>query len=365
MPLRLAAGARPVSVAALAALGVLATLPPTAAAQPQPASGASASAAPSMPAPAPFAPVIYGLLDASGARVRPVGTGVTRWSLESGAMTQSFLGIRGAEDLGGGLRAVWKLESYVRLDTGMAGTETSNAFWGREANVGLSGQFGTTVLGRTVTPVYNTVVNFNPFGESRLFSPARRQYHGGLPATIDRSWANSVSYTNNPTDPFRVQFGANLPETTTAGRNFGASIGYASGPFAVSIAGERVKNLEASTAPAGFQRQQTVLAGATYDIGPVRLYGQAGDTRTDAAINIRTRLYQLGTAVRFGTGLVLLGYGHTTTKILGVSSTDRIASLGYDYYLSRNTDLYAVGSVEKRTNLDTGHAVAGGVRVRF
>ena len=363
MPPRLAARVRPLSAAAAVAVGVLVALPPTAVAQAQTASGAPAAT--SAPAPAPFAPVIYGLLDASGARVRPVGTGVTGWSLESGAMTQSFLGIRGAEDLGGGLRAVWKLESYVRLDTGMAGTETSNAFWGREANVGLSGQFGTTVLGRTVTPVYNTVVNYNPFGESSLFSPSRRQYQGGLPARIDRTWANSVSYTNNPTDPFRVQFGANLPETTTAGRNFGGSIGYITGPFAVTVAAERVKNLEAAAAPAGFRRQQTILAGATYDIGPVRLYGQAGDTRTDAAINIRTRLYQLGTAVRFGTSLVLLGYGHTTTKILGVSSTDRIASLGYDYYLSRNTDLYAVGSVEKRTNLDTGHAVAGGVRVRF
>lgn len=354
MPHRSAAGARTI------ALVLLASMPVAAAAQSQAATPTPNAS----PVPAPFAPVIYGLIDASGARVRPVGTGVTRWSLESGAMTQSFLGFRGAEDLGGGLRAVYKLESYVRVDTGLQGTETSNAFWGREANVGLSGQFGTTVLGRTVTPVYNAAVNFNPFGESVLFSPVRRQAFGGLPAVHDRTWANSVSYTNNPTDPFRVQFGANLPESITAGRNFGGSIGYITGPFAATIAVERVKNIEAPAA-AGFRRQQTVLGGVTYDIGPVRLYGQAADTRTDATINIRTRLYQVGTAVRFGTSLILASYGHTTTKILGASATDRIASLGYDYYLSRSTDLYAVGSVEKRTNLDTGHAVAGGIRMRF
>jgi predicted porin len=316
------------------------------------------------PAPAPFAPVIYGLIDASGARMRPVGGGDSRWTLESGAMSRSFLGFRGAEDLGGGLRAVWKLESYLRVDTGQSGLETTPGFWSREANVGLSGQFGTTVIGRTVTPVYNAVVDFNPFGESSLFSPARRQYFGGLPAVGDRAWSNSIAYTNNPTDPFRVRFGANLPESQSAGRNFGGSIGYVSGPFAATLAGERVKNLESATAP-GFKRQQTIVAGATYDIGPVRLYGQAGDTRTDATINIRTRVYQAGTAVRIGNGLVLASYGHATTKILGESSTDRIASLGYDYYLSRHTDLYAVGSVEKRTDLSTGHAVAGGVRVRF
>lgn len=321
------------------------------------------------PAAAPFAPVIYGLLDASGARVRAAGLDTTgHWTLESGAMSRSYIGFRGAEDLGGGLRAVYKLESYVRVDSGLVGTEASGAFWGREANVGLSGQFGTSVLGRTVTPVYNAVVNFSPFGESILFSPARRQFYGGpytaLPAVLDRTWANSVSYTNNPTDPFRVQFGANLPETTTGGRNFGGSVGYITGPFAATIAGERVKNIDAPAAP-GWKRQQTIVGGVTYDIGPVRLYGQAGDTRTDATFNIRTRLYQLGTAVRLGTGLILAGYGHTTTKTAGTSSTDRIASLGYDYYLSRHTDLYAVGSIEKRTNLDTGHAIAGGVRVRF
>ena len=354
MLLRRTAGVRPFGVLAAAASLLAGVVQ---------AQTASSDLTPA-PAAAPFAPVIYGLLDASGARVRPVGTGTSRWSLESGAMTQSFLGFRGAEDLGGGLRAVYKLESYVRVDSGLVGTETSNAFWGRESNVGLSGQFGTTVIGRTVTPVYNAVVNFNPFGESVLFSPARRQFYGALPAVLDRSWANSVAYVNNPTDAFRVQFGANLPETATGGRNFGASVGYLSGPFAVTIAGERIKNIDATAAP-GFKRQQTVLAGATYDIGPVRLYGQAGNTRTDAATNIRTRLYQVGTAVRIDTGLVLASYGHARTRILGASSTDRIASLGYDYYLSRNTDLYAVGSVEKRTNLDTGHALAGGVRVRF
>ena len=55
--------------------------------------------------------VLYGLIDASGSRSRPPG-GEYRWQLDSGNMSRSFLGFRGSDDLGGGLRAVYRLESY-------------------------------------------------------------------------------------------------------------------------------------------------------------------------------------------------------------------------------------------------------------
>ena len=94
--------------------------------------------------------VLYGLLDASGSHVKDVG-GNSRWQLDSGNMQFSFIGFRGSEDLGGGLRAVFRLESYVSVDSGSAGRSATatDPFWAREASVGLSGSFGTTVLGRT------------------------------------------------------------------------------------------------------------------------------------------------------------------------------------------------------------------------
>ena len=64
--------------------------------------------------------VLYGLIDASGSRSRPPG-GDYQWKLDSGAMSRSYLGFRGSEDLGGGLRAVFRLESYLAVDTGRAG----------------------------------------------------------------------------------------------------------------------------------------------------------------------------------------------------------------------------------------------------
>ena len=309
--------------------------------------------------------VLYGLLDVSGARIKPVG-GQRSWQLDSGDMARSFLGLRGAEDLGGGLKAVWKLESYVRADTGSVGRTDGDAFWAREASVGLSGAFGTTVLGRNPSPLWLSITSFNPFGESIAFSPTVRQYYGG---TIlgDTRWNNSISYTNNPGDALRINFASNADETTPGdsnGHNIGLGVSYINGPFAVSVVGQRVKNSPLPL-PAGFEQQTVVHIGATYDFKFVRLYGQAGRIKTEGTTDAKTALYQLGAAVPFGTSLVLAAYGRsrTTTPLQGI--VDSQASIAYDYFLSKNTDVYVAGLYEKRSFVSSGNGVAAGLRTRF
>lgn len=313
--------------------------------------------------------VLYGLVDASGSRVKPLGGGESRLQLDNGNMTRSFLGLRGSEDLGGGLRAVYKLESYLRVDTGGAGRNDSDAFFGREASAGLSGAFGTTVLGRTPTPLWLSTIFFNPFGESIGFSPATRHYFGASGAVLgDTRWNNSISYMNNPRDaPLRIHFAANADETTGAastGPNLGLSASYLTGPFAATVAVERIKNSPLAL-PTGFVHQTAVQAGATYDFSFVRVYGQFGRVTIDADLNSRTTIYQLGLAVPIGTSLILASYGrsHTSTRLAG--STDRTAAVGYDYFLSKNTDIYLAALYEKLSSVSSGSTIAGGVRLRF
>jgi predicted porin len=316
--------------------------------------------------------MLYGLIDASGSHTKPVG-GDAQWLLNSGDMTQSFLGFRGNEDLGGGLRAVWKLESYIRVDSGADGRFGSDTFWSRESNVGLSGDFGTTVLGRNVTPLYNATVNFNPFGESMTFSPSARQYFGnsGVGGAVlgDRTWSNSIAYNNSATQsPLRINVIANAEEESpgqlSTGRNYGGSLAYITGPFAATVAFERIKNSGLSL-PSGFDRQVAYQAGATYDFKVVRIYGQIGRVKTESDVDAATVLYQLGAAVPFGTSLILISYGSAQTRTPYSQITDRIASLGYDYYLSKHTDIYVAASYEKTFRLSSGNALAGGVRLRF
>ncbi len=310
--------------------------------------------------------VLYGLLDGSGSRVKPVGVDAHAWQLDSGNMSRSFLGLRGSEDLGGGLRAVFKLESYLRVDVGAAGRGEGDVFWAREASVGLSGSFGTTVLGRTPSPLWLATVAFNPFGESIAFSPSVRQYFGGA-VLGDTRWNNGLWYTNNARDPLRVVFAANADESTpgdSTGHNLGASVAYITGPFAATIVAERVRN-GALALPAGFERQSILQAGATYDFKFVRVYGQVGRIKTEASTDSRTVSYQLGAAVPIGNSLILVAYGRSHSSAPLLATTDRITSLGYDYFLSKNTDIYVAAMVEKLSFVSSGNTIAGGVRVRF
>jgi predicted porin len=283
-------------------------------------------------------------------------------------MSRSFVGFRGSEDLGGGLRAVFRLESYLSVDTGSIGGYGGDAFWGRDANVGLSGAFGSTVLGRNVSPLYLTTVTFNPFGESLAFSPSTRHYFGGL-MVADRSWNNSVAYTNNARDPLRVHIVVNAREGSSGvqdnGHNYGFGASYLSGPFAVAFAWETVQN-SALSVPAGFDKQTAAQASVTYDFKAVRFYAQLGRVKTDAAVNSHTLIWQLGAAVPIGSGLILASYGASQAKPDGSPEvTDRIYSLGYDYYLSKNTDIYLAAMYEKTYQSSSGNGIAGGVRFRF
>nr|HET7859881.1 porin [Caldimonas sp.] len=316
--------------------------------------------------------VLYGLIDASGSHVKEVGRS-SRWRLDSGNLQYSFVGFRGTEDLGGGLRAVFHLESYVSVDSGSAGRSATAAdpFWAREASVGLSGSFGTTVLGRTETPLYRATINFNPFGESPGFSPSARQYYGARGAVVgDSRWNNSISYVNNASDaPLRIRFGASLPEDLPGvvlehGRNYGLSVAYITGPFAVVAAAEKIQN-SAFALPAGFDRQMAYQIGATYDFAFLRVYGQVGRVKTEADVDVQTILYQLGGAIPAGPGLILFSYGNSHIKSSVRAVTDKIGSIGYDYFLSKNTDIYVAAMIEKLSFTSSGNAFAGGVRMRF
>ena len=105
--------------------------------------------------------------------------------------------------------------------------------------------------------------------------------------------------------------------------------------------------------------------GATYDFQFVRVYGQAGRVKTDATDDTRTTSYQLGLAVPFGTSLIMVAYGrqHVSTPLQ--ATTNRITSIGYDYFLSKSTDIYVAASYEKLSFVSSGNSFAGGVRVKF
>lgn len=323
---------------------------------------------------------MYGLFDISfgsfeNAHLSSASPRVTQ--VESGKMTTSFLGFKGVEDLGGGLKALFTLETFMRLDTGAQGRVPGakpDVFWARNANVGISGDFGRLMLGRMDNFLYQQALMFNPFGGSFGFSPTIRLTYGG-PFGVDKGdsgWSNAIAYYMPNMSGFSFAGQVQTGESDDEGNSAGLMAGYTSGPFAIGFGYQTVKSAEAPKADVLGGKQTFGLIGSSYDFGVVKLFGQYGQYKGSdlalAADNIKTKLYQLGVAVPVTTsGKVLASYGRQTKELAAGDVKHTILSLGYNHNLSKRTDVYAVymRDDDSRTNWEAGNTVAVGIRHRF
>ena len=335
---------------------------------------------------------IYGVAD-TGAYAKQLSGQERVKRLDSGVMETSFVGFRGSEDLGDGLRAGFDISSFVRLDTGEPTRGIpGESFWSRGAWVSLSGGFGSLRLGRIGTPGFVNMFRFNPFGSSSTVSPMFLHTYLGSPSQpmatgsgeTDSSWDNSVAY-NSPTwggASFALQ--AAPSEGPTAGRRVAASVSYSGQSFALMVSADRTShaaltyplsltNLPGALPPFTGTDYQTVLASASYDFGVTKVFGQWGRTEIkgtrpgppgETTIDLTTT--QLGVNVPIGTSFVLLSVAHTNKTQTFVADQKRTTvTLGYDYFLSKRTDLYAVAMTDKVTELARGTGYSAGIRHRF
>jgi len=286
---------------------------------------------------------LYGKLDVSIARdqtklANQQSTTVT--NIESGRMLESYFGLRGTEDLGGGLKAVFKLESEIAVDNGAAVGGTNN-FFGRNAYVGVAGDFGSVVVGRRESLIKDETTKFNPFGNSVDFAY--------LSAGSD-SWSNSLTYVSPNLSGLTLSVQTSLKEgngsTTNNYRSGGnaVSANYTAGDLALSAVYADVRDTQ------GFatnSKETGFLLGASYDFKVAKVFGQYGRSKV-AEKNVvgdeTFRDYQLGVSVPVGAnGAVLASFGAGKSTVDGLvgSSKDRQYSLGYTHNLSKRTSAYA------------------------
>lgn len=310
---------------------------------------------------------LYGLLDMSAGTFQTPGAARV-WRAESGSMTTSFIGFRGTEDLGGGLRAKFAINHFLRVDSGASGRFDGDAFWARDAYVGLSGAFGTSTLGRNTTPLFVSTLLFNAFGDSFAFSPSIRQLFTPFIAPFygDSGWNNSLAYASNENEGFSVNLIGNLGEgaANASGKNMGASVLYFNGPLGATAAWQKVRN-GVFGAPAGWGGQTTWQLGVSYDLVRAKLFGQYTEVETNAAQKNKSKLWSVGAAVPLGAGKLLAQYGHSRAQGVPGGPTHETLSLGYDHMLSKRTDAYGVYMRERVTGLGSGNSLAAGLRLRF
>jgi predicted porin len=297
---------------------------------------------------------LYGLADLSVGRTQAPG-GVATKGVESGKMTTSYFGVKGSEDLGGGMSAQFAIESFMRNDTGEAGRFNGDTFWARNAYVGLAGSAGTVTLGRNTTSLFVSVLVFNALGDSFGYSPAIRHYFTSGTVSGDTGWSDSIKYTSprlgGATFTAHVAAGEG-----NGGRNAGLSGMYFSGPLGATLAWQKVEKGAAVADTTSWN------LGASYDFGPAKLFGQYGNAG-NRSTGIDHKILGLGASVGLGaTGKLLAQWGRVSPD---TGAKLRTMTVGYDYFLSKRTDAYVMAMSDSRTGLSSGKSFGLGMRHRF
>lgn len=326
---------------------------------------------------------LFGLVDAFAGYFTtetPAGKG-SAMKVDSGGMSTSHFGIRGTEDLGGGLKAVFAIEAFYRPDTGMQGRFNGDTFFARNAFVGLDGGFGRTTIGRNTTSYFLSTIIFNPYGDSFVFSPlVRHTFRGYL--QNDSGWSNSLSYSTPSMGGLRLtgqySFAANGGDSerfdnernSERGKSWSGAANYFKGPLAATVTYQSTR-FETGTAPAtALNTQDALIVGGSYDFGMAKLFANyqfIEEDRRDAN-DRETNTYHLGASVKAGPGSVLGAYANSKTKQSGTADIKHDTwAIGYLYPMSKRTDIYLNYFYDERKGgAVSKDQVAGlGIRHRF
>jgi predicted porin len=353
---------------------------------------------------------LYGIVDASIYKSTNTA-GASQLQLASGMMEGSRWGIRGTEDLGGGMRAMFTLENRFEVDTGATGNRPisgsalparltrglsagqltaiapvlaavgpqqavnpGNTLFDRQAFLGLVTPVGAFLAGRQYTPGFATLAKYDT---SATQGPATSGGLGMLlyqPVEIRRN--NSLQYViqqSGISASVMHAFGEAKTATTpgSSGSLTGFNLSYDAGPISVGVAHNAAKD------GVGQSSLKTTVIGGSYNFGAAKLFGtyaKIDDKNPALATSIAAlsapaaallkpnliqdaSLFHLGVSFDVGSGTIKLAYNQLNDK--RAANADSTSYGGtYTYPLSKRTNLnFALARV---TNKNFGQVALGG-----
>ena len=327
---------------------------------------------------------LYGVLDDAFQYVHNANTNNKSFvGLVGGNMQGNRWGLKGTEDLGGGLKAIFQLENGFDPNTGKLGQGGKE--FGRQAYVGLtSDQYGTVTLGRQYDPVVDLVqpITADNYWGSTFTTPSDVDNNDNSSRTN-----SAVKYTSPVFGGLQFEgmyaFGG-VAGAISAGNTWSGAVSYAAGPFSLAAGYIRMTNANTAAARAG---SWNATSDATFNsinlpfasaksIGIASVAGQYVIGPITAGIRYSNAQYKpdglssFGSTERYnvGAGFVnyqltpaaLLGLGYTFTHASGngPSASYNQISLGADYNLSKRTDVYAVGAYQRANGTGATATVA-------
>lgn len=287
--------------------------------------------------------------------------GTRQTVVESDGVSDSRWGLKGSEDLGGGLKAVFTLEQGFSLDDGSAASG-----FNREATVGFQSAFGTIKLGKQ----YNAFDDVSG-AQSTVFDSALAPINNVFLSTAAAvNPSNSIKYISPEFNGFSGSVSYALGEDKAAGQKAGKQYAfsgqYATGPLTVGV-GYAKFDINPATAPQSFVIPTNAVVNdyadasalrlnASYNLGVAVLKGSYGRVKDNTG-NGKTNEYEIGADVPLASNLVVSGgYAYSKDKD-GAVATDAKRNgfgLAVAYILSKRTTAYA-----GLTQAETENAASG------
>ena len=294
-----------------------------------------------------------------------VKTTTTGLNASGGNMSGSRWGLKGQEDLGNGLAAVFNVEAGFNSADGSTGvTGTTGDGFNRRAVVGLKGGFGQVLLGRDYTPL-DDLLGGNGFQAIDLST------YNTTFTSLYTGRANGIHYSGNfsgvGVKAFvsyeRVKVASDSgTDSDDRKEGYGLNLSYATGPFAIAGGAQqfKTKNITRVT-----DKNTEYAVAASYDFTAAKVFGHYAGNDPDVGETMHQ--YSLGVAVPFGAAT--LGAQYAYNKQGDFKGHDVV--LQGTYALSKRTDLYArAGRFNHWKNSDLDQStksdvVAVGIRHRF
>ena len=296
---------------------------------------------------------IYGVVDVGFTSVNNSGTGSTdNTGLTSSNMTTNRLGFRGTEDLGGGLKAKFQIETSLAADAPAASSIGDRGAW-----VGLEGGFGEVRLGREYSTTFWSGFLFSPFGTGGVgngFGFIQRAAAHALTGQTNNIWNNNSITYNTPRmgglqGHAQYVFDEQAATGNNSGRSAGLRLNYSAGPLMAELAYSDTDGF------AAVRDHKSTVGGVSYDFGVAKLMTNFGQEKgTDAATGAfvaKVTNFEIGAVAPVGPGRARVSYNNTKIDT-GAATDQKITkfALGYIYDLSKRTAVYATVASLKNKN---------------
>jgi predicted porin len=278
---------------------------------------------------------------------------VSTTALTSSVVNSSRLGFRGSEDLGGGLKAFFRLEQSVDIKTGRLGGSTTTQMFDRGAEVGLEGSFGSVKIGKfDVTSAEGIDSSVSYFGNVGNFS--------GIDIGSDINHA--IQYKSPKIGGFNVEIGHAFKDGSTSALTHNETTSFFVGGEVAKI--KMQLGFTTDKTLAGIESDVLTL-GLAYDFGPVAVSLASGvkstDGKGDVGMGVITARFPLGSGLNIhfmSSAYEVEAYGSAKSQ-----ETTR-AALGLSKAFSKRTTGYLAAIGEDKDGVETGQLYLG-VNHRF